>query len=457
MSRQADRRPGNRNDLGTAGGDSQPVDVRIRSGAGLPGGGELKRVVAATNARRALRWLAVAASSLAGAGLILAAGDPVTVLFHLPYAGIGALLAVRRPAILVGWLLMALGWGGLFAWLRVSGDRAALAAGTAALPDAFVAWAAWVGWPVAALALLALLLDLPGGHLRGGRRRAHAALLSLSTVALLLMAFAPRISPPHVDGTLGAVPNPFAVLPDAAFWAVVPDKRALDAVQIASAAAALGLLVVRYRRASGLERLQLRWILSAMALHTAAVATLIATLTAIGVPLGTDFRISGALVIAVVPPAVGWFAIPSAIGVAVLRYRLYEIDRIVSRTIGWAILTAALATVFATLVLGLQAVLASWTGGSTLAVALSTLTVAALFQPARSRIQAAVDRRFHRRHQAAMGTADAFAQQLRDELELSALAGSLRSSAVASVEPSLVGLWIRESVPHGGRGPHDPR
>jgi hypothetical protein len=132
-----------------------------------------------------------------------------------------------------------------------------------------------------------------------------------------------------------------------------------------------------------------------------------------------------------------------AAATAVLRYRLYEIDRIISRTIGYTIVTVTLALVFVGGVLGLQAILAQFTGGNTIAVAASTLVVAALFQPLRGRIQRVVDRRFDRTRYDATRVVDAFAARLRDEVDLDRLQAALLVTADEVVRPSGGSVWLR--------------
>jgi len=135
-----------------------------------------------------------------------------------------------------------------------------------------------------------------------------------------------------------------------------------------------------------------------------------------------------------------------AIGVAVLRYRLYEIDRIISRTIGWGVLTVILGGVFVGLVLGLQALVAPVTRSNELAVGGSTLLVAALFQPLRRRVQGLVDRRFNRRRYDAQVALDAFSARLRDEVDLDTLQQSLLTLVEATLEPTSVSLWLRDQA-----------
>ena len=137
------------------------------------------------------------------------------------------------------------------------------------------------------------------------------------------------------------------------------------------------------------------------------------------------------------------FALPVVIAIGVLRYRLFEIDRIVSRTIGWAIVTGLLVAVFAGLVVALQALLAPVTNENTLAVAASTLLAASLFQPLRSGVQRAVDRRFNRGRVDAQRVTDAFATHVRDNVDLVTLRERLLAAVDGTVEPSSTALWIR--------------
>ena len=136
--------------------------------------------------------------------------------------------------------------------------------------------------------------------------------------------------------------------------------------------------------------------------------------------------------------------LPVAIGIAVLRYRLYEIDRLISRSIGWGVLTVILGAVFVGLVFGLQTLLAPFTGSNELAVAGSTLLVFSLFQPLRRRVQGLVDRRFNRSRYDAQAAVNAFSVRLRDEVDLDSLQGNLLTIVEATLEPTTASLWLRE-------------
>jgi hypothetical protein len=198
-------------------------------------------------------------------------------------------------------------------------------------------------------------------------------------------------------------------------------------------------LLLRYRRARGVERAQIKWF------AVAGVGVILAFLVAI---LTGGFTIGPLAIVANVAwiaALLGMAVVPLAIGIAVLRYRLYEIDRLISRSIGWGTLTVVLGAVFVGLVLALQAVLAPFTGSNELAVAGSTLLVFSLFQPLRRRVQALVDRRFNRSRYDAEEAVAAFTERLRDEVDLDTLQGSLLTIVEATLEPTTSGLWLREA------------
>jgi hypothetical protein len=188
--------------------------------------------------------------------------------------------------------------------------------------------------------------------------------------------------------------------------------------------------VWRYRHGASIERQQTRWFASSALL----------TLVTVGIGFsGIGPLADGGWLLVLV----GLALMPIAIGVAILRYRLYDLDRLVSRTISYGLLTGTLLAAYAGLILVLQDPLGAVTGGNTVAVALSTLVVAALFQPIRLRLQRIVDRRFDRARYDAERTTAEFAKRLREEVDLAALSDELDSTVDKAVAPSHVGLWLR--------------
>jgi hypothetical protein len=210
-------------------------------------------------------------------------------------------------------------------------------------------------------------------------------------------------------------------------------------VGIVALVGVIASLLVRYRRSVGIERAQIKWF------AVVGVVVILAVLVAIPTGGFTSGLLAVVGTVAWVVALIGMAMIPLAIGIAVLRYRLFEIDRIISRSIGWGVLTVILGGVFVGLVLGLQTVLAPFTGSNELAVAGSTLLVFSLFQPVRRRVQGLVDRRFNRARYDAQAAVDAFSVRLRDEVDLEILQGSLLTLVEATLEPTTTSLWLREA------------
>jgi hypothetical protein len=190
-------------------------------------------------------------------------------------------------------------------------------------------------------------------------------------------------------------------------------------------------MVVRFRRSRGIERLQLMWFV------LATLVCLVAVFVLFFAPPPLDEEWMADVL------GVGFLALPISIGIAVLRYRLYDIDRLINRALVYGSLSALLIGAYVLLVVALQALLEPLTSGSDLAVAGSTLVVAALFRPVRGRVQHTVDRRFYRRKYDAARTVDTFAARLRGEIDLDALTGELRGVVHETVQPAFVSLWLR--------------
>jgi hypothetical protein len=341
-------------------------------------------------------------------------------------ATVGAVLASRRPRHPVGWLLLA----------QVAAN---LATGAAAQ---YLAWgllapggplpatrAVALSYPASAgggLLLLGFVLLLtPTGTLPSpGWRWWARAMVAVPLLLVVLVTLAPG----SVDPSQQVLGSPFDALGLGGGLLVV-NQLALAFTALAVAVCA-GSLVVRFRRAHGIERQQLRWVALAAALLVVAAGAAL-----VGLAVDATEVVTWALSV--------WVAgLPLAIGAAVLRYRLYDLDRIISRTVAYGLLTVVLGGGYAAVVLGLGQLLGR---DSSLAVAGATLAVAALFQPARRRVQQAVDRRFNRRRHDAAETIQAFSTHLRDQLDLDTLRGELLAVVDQTMQPTQASLWLRPS------------
>jgi len=346
----------------------------------------------------------------------------------LAFALVGAAVAARRPRNPVGWLFgaAALSWGlgvlanGLY-WHFAFGrpDYPATA-------DLFAWLANWIAIPALVLVVLILLL-FPTGSPPSRRWRIVGLLAAVAGgVWIVSAAFAPGGLD---EADFGWVDNPLGVegLGLSALGTVAASIWPFTAL------AAVGSLVVRYRRSQGIERLQLRWV--------AAAGCFLVAIVVVGTVV--DALVGGFLSWAGV--LFGLLTIAAAVGVALLRYRLYEIDTIINRTLVYGALTATLAGAYLGSVLLLQLALDGLTSDSNLAIAGSTLAVAAIFRPARNRIRELVDRRFYRRRYDAQPTLQSFAARLRDEVDLAALDAELRGVVNETMQPAHVSVWLRGS------------
>ena len=204
------------------------------------------------------------------------------------------------------------------------------------------------------------------------------------------------------------------------------------ALMLIAVVASAASLVVRFRRSRGDERQQLKWVTAAAAVFVVIFMTPIEEFA--GDDIGFATLLLGLLIVA------------AAVAIATLRYRLYDIDVVINRTLVYGALTATLAAVYIGTVLLLQLALDGLTSGSDLAVAGSTLAAAAIFRPARGRIQQTVDRRFFRRRYDAARTLESFSSRLRDQVDLGALEAELRGVVAETVQPSQVSIWLREGT-----------
>jgi hypothetical protein len=346
------------------------------------------------------------------------------------FLGMGALLVSRRPGNAISWLCLAFGLSGCLGGLLANQYAAyALVTHPGSLFGGGLALAVVLNGSFAPLLVLLIFVPLifPTGRLLSRRWRLVAWLTVLSFATL----FAVAITTSPLDAPFQHYENPIGI---AGGLKVVPVIGVLGG--IASVVASLAAVVIRFRRSHGDERAQLKWlVLAAAFLPTALVAHSLADAFAPGAvnPVETLF-------------SVGIMAFPIAIGIAVLKYRLYEIDRIISRTLVYGSLTVVLAATYVGLVLGGQAVFSSFAGGSNLAVAVSTLVVAALFLPVRSRVQRFVDRRFYRRSYDAQRTLEGFGARLREQVDFETLSAELQGVVGDTMQPAHVSVWLRESV-----------
>ncbi len=329
---------------------------------------------------------------------------------------------------------MALSWGMALVMTPVDATPALFAEGSLGPPPPACRRAGAVRLRL--FFLLAILsIVFPSGDLPVGRWGfVHGCPRARLAVAVLAV-FMPVISVSFPGYSTGVgVRNPVGVLPDLPFWSLITPDTVILPFIILLAGSVISLFV-RFRRAAGIERQQLRWITAALGLLILGVFGGFA-ISAV-VPGASD------LSVAWIGPIVAIPLVPVAIGVAVLRYRLYEIDRIISRTISWALTTGLIGSLFGGLIVALQALLAPLTSESTLAVAGSTLAAAALFQPVRRRVQVTVDRRFNRRRYDADRTIEAFAEHLRGVTNLDEIEGSAVDAVARALGPSLATVWIR--------------
>jgi hypothetical protein len=391
----------------------------------------------ASIAPRAIVLLVVA---IALAGLPFAVMGGFAGLVYPPYAGIGALLAIRRPGNPIGWLLIGLSWTFLNAYAPPGGTIAALQAGTASQVEFLMGWSsAWV--PTTGFVLLvAIMIIFPAGHLPTGRwRRPAIGAIAATAFSVLLAALVPmvRITAEGQPGRglVVAFANPMTFLPDAPPWDWLTGTFPYPVFVVALVAAA-GSMLVRVTRATGQERQQLRWVVAAFAALTCTLPLGFAILIVFGESVG---------VLAWLPTQISVTLPPIAIGIAILRYRLYEIDRIISRTIAYALVTAIVAFVFGGVILLLSTALSAFAQGQTIAVAASTLAAFAVFQPILRRVRRLVDMRFNRARYDAERTIADFSARLREEVDIATVAQDLDTTVQGAVKPASLRLWIREA------------
>jgi hypothetical protein len=365
----------------------------------------------------------LAADTDGGATIVDAEFMAIVIVFSV----IGTLIASRQPRNPIGWILCGVGLAaalGTFShgyaehWLDGGGGPDLL--GKSAAEYGEVSWI-----PLVLPCATFLLLLFPDGRLLSPRWRWIARAAAVGIV----FGFVGSVLIPGKIPDYPEVINPYGLR------SLSDPMQALGFAALAIALVGSPLsLIQRFRRADVDERQQIKWL---------ALAGAVAVVTLVVATAGYDALGQVVPNIAILLSVLG---LPLATGVAILRYRLYDIDVVINRTLVYGALTATLAATYLGSVLLLQLALEGLTAGSSLAVAVSTLGVAALFRPARARFQATVDRRFYRRKYDAQRTLEAFSARLRDQVDLGMLNSELSSVVRDTLQPAHVSLWLRSDA-----------
>ncbi len=354
------------------------------------------------------------------------------------FAVVGALLVARRPANAIGWIMAAIGL--MVPVFNTGSAYATYVMSTRGRPDAlavFGAWCAnWYWFVMLALALIYLPMLFPDGRLISRRWLPFAVIGGIGPLGVAFLgALADTLTTGDASGY--RIDNPIGIeglggptnLPAFVVFEI------FFAVGVVGAAASV---VVRLRRSRGVERRQLEWFAytTVLFIGSSMLTGITSDVTGIGWLESVSFSLS----------MMGLICLPIAVGVAILRYRLYDIDLIINRTLVYGPLTATLALVYFGGVATAESVFRAFTGQNQqpqLAIVVSTLAIAALFSPSRRRIQAFIDRRFYRNTYDARKTLEAFSAKLRDETDLDALNAELVGVIRETMQPEHVSLWLR--------------
>jgi hypothetical protein len=348
------------------------------------------------------------------------------------YAVVGVLVASRRANNAIGWLLITVAL--VIGFESLSTVYAVTFSNPGSVAAAWFAQLAGVVWAL----LLAIFVPLlfPDGRLQSRRWRPVSWLGGVA-LALCIAGTAFEPGKMSLDGGLGSVQNPLGAGGAVSqLIGIVADAG--TALAILTVVLAVASLALRFKAAGAKERQQLKWLLfvALIALGGLCISTI-----AVSLPGGWNNPLNG----------IGWFTffvaivfgVPAAIGIAILRHRLYDIDVVINRTLVYTALTVTLVAAYVGSVLAFRLIVTPLAGPSHLGVAGSTLAVAALFRPARGRIQTAVDQRFYRSRYDAALTLEGFSEQLRHELDLDAMAADLRAVVQDTMQPTHTSLWLR--------------
>lgn len=340
------------------------------------------------------------------------------------FLGVGTLVAWQRPAHPIGWLFLASGLGIISSTFAAEYVGRAVFVGEPLPAATPLAWLGTWGWALSGgLAMTFVLLLFPTGSLPGPGWRPFAWLTAAGLAAATVSS---ALLPGPIEGYGNAVPNPLGVGgPLGDLFTAVNDLSFL--VLCTLGAVSVSSLIVRLRRATGVERQQLKWILYPASLFVTAIGA--AALTQ------RELLWTAALL--------GLAGVPIGAGIAILRHRLFDIDVVINRTLVYAGVTAVIGAAYFAVVLSVSQLLGGVANGDQLAVASATLAAAALFRPARSWVQQAVDRRFYRSRYDSARIISGFGQHLRGEMDPVTLGIELRNVAVRAVQPADAGVWLR--------------
>ncbi|HEY2354949.1 MAG TPA: hypothetical protein VGH79_08655 [Gaiellaceae bacterium] len=356
-----------------------------------------------------------------GAGNTSGTSGAAFFLSLLAFATMGALVAAHVPRNAIGWIFLAIPLGAAMSGLMELLAFQGLVYRPGSVPGALAfAWVySWCWYPTIGLLGFILLL-YPTGKVPGPRWRYVAWALG---IALSITTLSSMLKAGRLDGDAHLPANPLGVN---AFTAVISgiDKVAAPCVT-GLILVALFSVIVRFRRSRGEERQQMKWM--------ACAATV----------LGASFLVPDSLGVGDIVFAIAITTLPVSLGIAMFKYRLYEIDRVINKTLVYGVSTALLAGAYVGLVIASEAAFASLARGSSVAVALSTLVVAGLFMPVRRRVQSFVDRRFYRRRYDAQRTLEDFSARLREEVDLDTLRFDLERVVDETMRPASVSVWVR--------------
>jgi hypothetical protein len=360
----------------------------------------------------------------------------IGALVYMAYVTIGALIIWRRPGNRIGWLLLSIGFLTIVASLMI--DYAIYGLVTRPGSQPYALWVGSLAEPIRSVAfylILFLLLLFPTGRLPSPRWRWLAWATGITAVlASLSEVLGPDMS--NISSVLAPFTNPTAVLPNdlANTLQAFTGFLMIFACFIACCVS----VVARYRRAGGVERQQIKWLVVA-----GVWATLCFLVVIVGV-MTNNSLLASSLTFYIL-----FAGIPVAVGIALLRYRLFDIDVLINRALVYGALTALLAALYFGGVWGAQALVNAIThqpkGESPVIIVLTTLVIAALFTPLRSRIQSFIDHRFYRSKYDAALTLQRFSESLRTDLDLKEMRSHLISVVDETMRPSQISLWLRQS------------